>query len=236
MEKSNNTPLYGRKKGRIRKSKADLLISLLPKLELKLPLEEAFLATLVDSKKPLFVEIGYGSGDHLIAQMKMHPEAVFLGCEPFLGGIANFLKKFQENEIPFSSIKLFTKDGQSLLKALPDESIDALFLLFPDPWPKKRHHRRRFFQRETLQEIKRCLKEGGRFIFSSDWSEYFDEVEALIRKDSDLKISQKDTLPHFQDFKIRPPAWPMTQFERKAHQAGRECAFLILQKIKNPGT
>lgn len=235
MEKNISTSLYGRKKGRIRKKKAELLTSLLPKVEIKLSSKGDLPFSLNDSKKPLFVEIGYGSGDHLIAQMKMHPNATFIGCEPFLGGIANFLKKFKKEELSFSSIKLFTKDGQSLLKAFSDNSIDSLFILFPDPWPKKRHHRRRFLQEEMVQEIKRCLKEGGQFTFSSDWAEYFKEVESLIRKDSDLRILQRDLLPNSQDPEVRPPAWPMTQFECKAHQAGRECAFLIIQKTKNPG-
>lgn len=222
--------LYGRKKGRIRKTKADLLLSHLPQIEIHLSSEGTLAWPFFEGKNPFFVEIGYGAGDHLIAQMKAHPEGFFLGCEPFLGGIASFLKKLIEASLPLSSVRLFTKDGQSILRALPDKSVSGFFLLFPDPWPKKKHHKRRFFQETTLKEIVRCLKKEGTLTFASDWGDYFQEMEDLSKKEKSLAFLKKGVLLDSENTDLRPLNWPVTQFEQKAHKAGRTCQFLILKK------
>ena len=143
----HNTFLYGRRIGRpLRAHKQSFLQNLLPHLSFHLTSTQKLPTTLFPQEGPVWIEIGYGTGDHLIAQMESHPSCNMIGCEPFLGGVAHFLEKLFLKKLSLTHIRLYTQDAQTLLKSLDPESIQKIFLLFPDPWPKKKHLKRRFFQ------------------------------------------------------------------------------------------
>ncbi|MBS0185810.1 MAG: tRNA (guanosine(46)-N7)-methyltransferase TrmB [Proteobacteria bacterium] len=223
--------IFGRRKGRpLRKTKTALLSDLFPSLEFQLTSDEKFPLLLFKDKKPLWIEIGYGTGDHLISQMKEHPHCNFIGCEPFLGGIASFLEKLSSSNLPHEKIRLFTQDARLLLKSLDTNSVEKIFILFPDPWPKKKHHKRRFFQQETLLEIIRTLIPGGSLVLASDHENYYENMESLVLQNKSLILQKQGVLPNSKEPGLRPFAWPMSRFEFKAHQAQRQCRYIILQK------
>lgn len=224
--------IYGRRKGRpLRHHKTVLIEQMLPQLEFHLSSEGHLPINLFENKKPLCLEIGYGTGDHLIAQLKANPDCNFIGCEPFVGGIARFLDKLSSSNLSFNNIKLFTKDAQSLLKSFKKNSLEKIFILFPDPWPKKKHLKRRFFQQDVLEEILRVLDPLGTLVLASDHEDYFSAMQTLVKKSSNLILLKEDLLINSEDPSLRPPSWPLTRFEKKAHLAGRTCRYLIAQKI-----
>ncbi len=223
--------VYGRRKGRpLRKTKTALLKDLLPSLEFHLSPLEKLPPSLFQEKKPLWIEIGYGTGDHLVSQLKEHPQCNFIGCEPFLGGIAGFLEKIASLNLPLENIRLFTQDARSLLRGLDANSVEKVFLLFPDPWPKKKHTKRRFLQQDTLSEIIRILIPSGLLILASDHEDYFSNMLTLVTQHPTLILHENKALPNSTDPLLRPPFWPMTRFENKAHEAKRHSRYMILQK------
>src|SRR5690606_18308602 len=133
----------------------------LPKLRLTLPAAGPLDlgAVFPEPSRPLWLEIGFGRGEHLAAQAMAHPQVNFIGCEPFLNGVAGLLQEIDAKGL--KNIRIFNEDARRLLPRLADASVDRLFLLYPDPWPKLRHHKRRFVSRENLDQIARALRPGG---------------------------------------------------------------------------
>jgi tRNA (guanine-N7-)-methyltransferase len=118
----------------------------------------------------LVLEIGFGGGEHLVAQAGAHPGARFLGVEPFLNGVASCLRHIEESG--FQNVRLHHGDARDVIVRLPDASLDLVYILFPDPWPKARHHKRRLIQPEFLSELARVLKPGAEVRFATDWANY----------------------------------------------------------------
>lgn len=234
MNPSPPSPLFGRRMGRpLTTLKKDLLEQQLPILSFALPEEgHLHLNRLFPQKGPLYLEIGFGTGHHLLAQILGNPEKNFIGCEPYMGGIAAFLKKASSHSLDNNRLKLYTKDGQSLLRALPTNSCAHVFVLFPDPWPKKRHLKRRFLDEITLREISRVLQNDGCFTFASDIEDYFEKVLALCNSLDTLTLNIQDILINTKDPRKRPNHWPLTRFEEKAHREGRVCNFAQFIKRK----
>jgi tRNA (guanine-N7-)-methyltransferase len=116
------------------------------------------------------LEIGFGGGEHLIAQAKAHPEQRFLGVEPFLNGVASCLRHIEEAGV--GNVRLRQGDARDLLARLPDARLDRVYILFPDPWPKKRHWKRRLIQANFIVELARAVKPGGEVLFVTDWKNY----------------------------------------------------------------
>ncbi len=161
---------YGRIKSRpIKPRQAELLESLAPRIALDLtaPLDPA---ALMPAASEVWLEIGFGGGEHLAAQAAAHPEALLIGVEPFLNGMASCLRHVDEQDL--ANVRLHHGDARDVLAALPDASLDRMFILFPDPWPKTRHHKRRIVQTETVAEFARVLKPGARLRYATDWAEY----------------------------------------------------------------
>lgn len=128
----------------------------------------------------VWLEIGFGGGEHLAAQAGRHPDVLMLGAEPFLNGAASALRHI--DEMGLENVRLFVGDARELLAALPTAAIDRVFILFPDPWPKARHHKRRLLQDDTAAELVRVLKPNGRLRFATDWADYADwTLERLTR-------------------------------------------------------
>jgi tRNA (guanine-N7-)-methyltransferase len=163
---------FGRIKSRpIKPRQAGLLDTLLPQIALDVSAPIAP-AQLKPDATETWLEIGFGGGEHMAAQAARHPHALILGAEPFLNGAASALRHLDEQAL--GNVRLHVGDARDLLGRLPDACLDRVFIMFPDPWPKARHHKRRLVQPEFVTEIARVLKPGGRLRFATDWANYAD--------------------------------------------------------------
>ena len=163
---------YGRTKSRVLKPRqAGLLESLLPRIAVPDPLAGPIGPhPLKPDAAETWLEIGFGGGEHLAAQAVRHPDVLLLGAEPFLNGVASALRHIDEAGI--ENVRLHHGDARDLLAALPDASLARVFILFPDPWPKLRHHKRRLMTPEIIAELARVLAPHGRLRFATDWKDY----------------------------------------------------------------
>ena len=127
---------------------------------------------LMPHAKEVWLEIGFGGGEHMAAQAARRPDALVIGCEPFLNGVASALRHVEEGDL--KNVRIHADDARDLVDALPDASVDRVLILFPDPWHKARHNKRRLIQGETAQALARILKPGGRLRFVTDWKDYAD--------------------------------------------------------------
>jgi tRNA (guanine-N7-)-methyltransferase len=211
---------FGRRSGkRLHAGQDRLFREVLPGLEIRLgdaPLDPT---ALFSGKTRYVLEIGYGGGEHLAREALTHPGTGFIGAEVFSGGIAKMVEAVSAEGI--DNIRLFTDDALKLLEKLPDAALDEAFLLYPDPWPKTRHHKRRFVSPTTLGELARVLKPGGVFRFTTDIEDYANWTLAhLLRRpafrfDAGAPGSWHDPYPN----------WQPTRYETKARLEGREKSF-----------
>jgi tRNA (guanine-N7-)-methyltransferase len=210
--------LYGRARGhKLRPRQARLLDVTLPRLALPDRLPDG----------PLWLEVGFGGGEHALAQIRAHPEATLIACEVFENGICSLLSALvpegEEARAPLpSNLHLWTDDARILLRALPEASLDRLFLMFPDPWPKARHAKRRFVHPATLPLLARVLKPGAEWRVASDDPTY----QAWVR---DVMAAQT-LFDVFDPATVRPPGWPPTRYESKALRAGRSPLYWTFRR------
>ncbi len=217
---------HGRRKGRpLRASRARLVDELLPKLTPGLP-DEGFidLVTLFGRDAPVWLEVGFGGGEHLAHQAAARPDAGFIGCEPFINGVAMLLRDVDERGL--DNVRVWNEDARILLPALPDASIDRFFLLFADPWPKKRHHRRRFVQAETLDQLARVMKPGAEFRFASD---HMGHVSWALERITRHPAFAWDAAGP-EDWRTPPADWRRTRYEEKALKDGKPCVYLTFRR------
>ena len=216
--------LYGRRVGRgMTAYQGALLKTTLPELKLDLqqpapqPLGQLFRAGVAD----IWLEIGFGGGEHLAWQAENHPGIGIIGCEPFMKGIASLLSRIQDSGL--SNVRVHDDDARFVLDWLPNASIGRTFVLFPDPWPKKRHRKRRLLSAEVLGTLARIMRPGAEFRFATDIPDYEDMVgDALaLRRD----FAAKPGL-----LAARPADWPATRYEEKAIAAGRSCRFYCFER------
>lgn len=173
MTSSPHPPLrsYGRLKSRsIKPRQAALMETLLPGI--RAPQTAFDPMSLAPRATEVWLEIGFGGGEHLAAQAARRPDILFIGAEPFQNGVASALRHIDEAGL--DNVRLHDGDARDLLARLPDACLDRIFVLFPDPWPKARHHKRRLLQADSAVELSRVLKPGGRLRFASDWANYVD--------------------------------------------------------------
>jgi len=203
--------LYGRRKGPKPSARQVFLRdTLLPTLALKLEAgrdPRTYFPAAVDD---VWLEIGFGAGEHLLAQTRAHGTVGLIGAEAYQTGTDKLLSKLEDND--HARIRLFEGDGRDIIKALPDASLGRFFLLFPDPWPKVRHHKRRFVQMDILDELARVLKPGAELRVASDDAGYV--AWSLERLCAHPAYRWTATGP--QDWKTRPADWPPTRYEQKA--------------------
>jgi tRNA (guanine-N7-)-methyltransferase len=174
---------YGRLKTRtIKPRQAALMEILLPTLRPPAELFDprALKPDAAENWAEVWLEIGFGGGEHMAAQAQRRPEVLILGAEPFQNGIASALRHIDEAAL--TNVRVHDGDARELMAHLPDASLERIFVLFPDPWPKARHNKRRIVQVETIAEFARLLKPGGRLRFASDWADYVDwSLERIVR-------------------------------------------------------
>ena len=160
---------YGRVKARpIKPRQAALLETLLPRLAT--PTGPFDPHALKPNAREVWLEIGFGGGEHLSAQAASHPDVLFLGAEPFVNGVASALRHIDEQRL--DNVRLRQGDGRELLAGFPPASLSRVFILFPDPWPKARHHKRRLIQPAFVDELARVISKGGHLHFATDWNDY----------------------------------------------------------------
>jgi tRNA (guanine-N7-)-methyltransferase len=212
---------YGRRKGKkLRAGQADLVETLLPRLriDLKNTLSPETLFPIPVTQ--LWLEIGFGGGEHLLMQAEANPSTGFIGCEPFVNGMAKMLSAIDRDSI--RNIRLYDADALHVLKHLPDASIDRLYLLYPDPWPKRRQNKRRFVSDETIALFARVLKPGGEFRFASDIDHYVGWTLERAMRSPHLLWTAKGP----DDWRKPWPGWQSTRYELKAQREGRQSAYL----------
>lgn len=216
--------LYGRKRGRkLRPGQRALYDSDFPKFRLSLPPAPARLdlrATFGRDVADLWVEIGFGAGEHLAHQAARHPDIGFIGCEPFLNGIVGLLARLRDQRL--ANVRIFDDDARLLLAALPKASVGRCFILFPDPWPKSRHHKRRIIQPQVLALLAAALKDGAELRVASDEASYVRWTLAHVIKSGRFAWLARRAA----DWRQRPADWPETRYEAKARLAGKACYFL----------
>jgi tRNA (guanine-N7-)-methyltransferase len=162
---------YGRIQSRpVKPRQAALMETLAPKIAT--PEGPVDPKALMPEATETWLEIGFGGGEHLAAQAARHPDVLIIGAEPFVNGFASALRHVDEGAL--TNVRLLHGDARDLLERLPDESLSRVFILFPDPWPKARHHKRRILQSEVLVELARTLQPGGRLRFATDVAGYAD--------------------------------------------------------------
>lgn len=201
--------LYGRRKGpKLSAHQQHLVDTLLPTLALKLE-QRADPKTYFDDIDDVWLEVGFGAGEHLLWQARAHPRVGMIGAEPYISGVAKLLSKIDEDPTP--NIRLHTDDARDIIDALPDASLGCVFILFPDPWPKTRHHKRRFVQTDLLDRLARVMKPGAELRFASDDAPYFEWT-----------LERVCAHPAFEwmaacsaDWLTRPEGWPQTRYEAK---------------------
>ena len=168
---------YGRLKSRpIKPRQAALVESRLPGL--RIPAGDVDLSGLMSDAREVWLEIGFGGGEHMAAQAARAPDVLILGAEPFLNGVASAVRHIDEQAL--NNVRLQDGDVRELIARLPDACLDRVFILFPDPWPKARHHKRRLVQTDTVADLARLLKRGGRLRFASDVAHYVDWALEVI--------------------------------------------------------
>ena len=218
---------FGRRKGHALKPRqAALFDTLLPRLALDLdrpaPVE---LSTLfphaVDAVR---LEIGFGGGEHMIAEAERHPQVGFIGVEPFVNGMAQALAAIAERDL--ANIRLHFGDAIVLLDWLPAGALARLDLIYPDPWRKRRHWKRRFVQDATVAAFARVLKEGGTFRFASDWPDYAAWTLRHLERCDDFEW----TAARADDWRLPWEGFTSTRYEAKAKRAGRAPCYLIFRK------
>lgn len=217
---------YGRRQGRpLRKEALRLMENLLPELRLA---DEQDVSRAFDNDHPLWLEIGFGGGEHLAVQAKQNPDVTIIGVDPFVNGVASLLKQLAANGA--RNVRIHQADVRPFLPVIPDGAFARIFVLFPDPWHKSRHNKRRLLQGDTLNHFARLLKPGGQLRLATDDAGYLRWI--LERMMSHPAFDwQADGPAHWRQ---RPADWPPTRYEQKGRENGRVPAYLQFLRRTSP--
>lgn len=219
---------FGRRKGhKLRQHQADLIAHLLPYLALDITQAAPENAGEIfdPAAQEVRLEIGFGGGEHLAAEALAFPTAGFIGCEPYVNGMAKILAQIEAHNI--GNIRLFAGDAAELLAWLPKASLSRIDLIHPDPWPKRRHWKRRFVQDKTIAAMARVLKAGGEFRFVCDIDDYCAWTLAHLARSPDFTWLAERA----DDFRLPWAGYTMTRYGRKAEREGRKAAYLRFRRV-----
>ena len=213
---------YGRLKSRpIKPRQAALMETLLPRL--RCPQAPFDPRALQPDAAETWLEIGFGGGEHMAAQAARRPDVLILGAEPFHNGVASALRHIDEQGL--ANVRIEHGDARALMARLPDASLARIFVLFPDPWPKARHHKRRLVQPETSAEFARLLRPGGALRFASDWADYVDwALERILASRAFAWPAERA-----DDWRLPPADHVTTRYEEK--RLG-DCAPVFLDFVR----
>lgn len=219
---------YGRRQGRpLRPGQRALLGDLLPRIKVVLP-EPGGVLELNDlfARNPseLWLEIGFGAGEHLAWQAARNPDVNIIGAEVFVDGVVGLLRHVERDRL--DNVRIYQGDGRDLLDALPEASVARGFLLFPDPWPKRRHHKRRLIQPEVLDCFAATIADNGELRIATDHPEYLRWILERVPLHPDLEWLARRP----RDWRKRPDDWPVSRYEMKALGEGRPPSFLRFRR------
>ncbi len=224
---------HGRRQGRpLRQGLKALLRDRLPALSVAWPAgQEIDTARLFEPPRgEIWLEIGFGGGEHLAwqaaRQAALDSDVGIIGAEFFLNGIATLLRAL-EDQAAAQRVRIYQGDARDLLEALPPASLDRVFILFPDPWPKKRHHKRRIIQAATLDRLAQVMRPGAELRLASDERTYLDWMMVHLAAHRGFEWPAASVA----DWRCRPADWPPTRYERKALAAGRKMGYLRFVRV-----
>ena len=209
--------LYGRSKGKkLRSEQTELVDTLLP--QIALPDEGALSSkNIFGTQRTMHFEIGFGGGEHLAYRADLLPDHGFIGCEPFVNGVAQALTHIRDNAL--GNVRLHMGDALDVLRRIPDGSLRFVYLLHPDPWPKARHAKRRMMNDGPLDLISAKLEKGGEFRFGTDHPVYLRHALMVMQRH---RHQFEWLCEQAVDFQNRPSGWPETRYEAKARRSGHE--------------
>ena len=217
---------HGRRKGkRLRPGQEHLVETLLPRLRIALAPEIDPASLFPEAPRTVTLEIGFGGGEHLAAQARADPEAGFIGCEPFANGVAKLLATIERDRL--TNIRIFDADATELIPRLPPRSIDRVYLLYPDPWLKRRQRKRRFLSDESLRSLACIMRAGASLRFATDIDDYAGWVLARALRSQHLRW----TAERPDDWRRPWPDWPGTRYETKALREGRRPVYLTFTRV-----
>ena len=227
--------LYGRRGARkLRPGRAKLLSEDLPRYAVPVSSTDPTPGTLKGSTlfgskiARLWLEIGFGGGEHLAWQAANHPDVGVIGCEPFMNGVASLLRHVDASGL--RNVRIHPGDVREVIERLPDAALDRVFILFPDPWPKRRHKERRIVSTETLSMLARVMHDGAELRLASDDPTQIRWMLQIAPAHPDFVWQVTDP----KDWQTRPDDWPQTRYEAKALAAGRTPVFLRLRRRSRP--
>ncbi len=214
---------FGRRRGRkLSARQTHLLAELGPSVrpDLSRPAPENVKELFAAPVAQVWLEIGFGGGEHLVAQARANPNVGLIGCEPFEEGVVKVLTLIETEGL--ANIRLHPDDVRPLLRWLPERSLDRAFILFPDPWPKARHRKRRLVATPLLDQLARALKPGAELRLATDIGDYARTMLAALMRHPSFRW----TATRASDWRVRPADWPPTRYEAKALREGRRSTYL----------
>jgi tRNA (guanine-N7-)-methyltransferase len=215
---------FGRRKGKKLRSGQDQLVRvLLPRLRVDPSVEPR--QGFDRPSAELWLEIGFGGGEHLAAQALAHPQTGFIGCEPFVNGMAKLLAVIDQEHL--DNIRLWDRDATELLPRLAEASLDRVYLLYPDPWPKRRQRKRRFISDGNLNLLARAMRRGAELRFATDIDDYAGWALARILRSPHFRW----TAERADDWRRPWANWPGTRYEAKAIREGRVPSYLTFRRV-----
>jgi tRNA (guanine-N7-)-methyltransferase len=223
-----NLRSYGRRRGRKPSARqAALLAGVLPRVALQLsqPPPAMMGEIVAPPVGEVWLEIGFGGGEHLLWQARSNPHVGLVGSDPFEDGVVKVLNAIEQEKL--SNIRLHADDARPLLRWLPDASIARTFILFPDPWPKKRHQKRRLVSPATLGELARVMRPGAELRLATDIGDYARWMLLALREQTTFRWLASGP----GDWRERGPDWPPTRYEQKALESGRRCYYFRLCRV-----
>lgn len=208
---------YGRRRGRKASPRQEgLKRDLLPRVALDLSAPSGRLpAGESEGASQVWLEIGFGGGEHLLWQAADNPRVTLIGCEPFEDGVVKVLSAIEQDQL--QNIRLHMGDARDVLRWLAPASVDRAFILFPDPWPKRKHRKRRLVNPVTLKLLARVMKPGAQLRIGTDIGDYARTMLQAFRTQSDFAWQAQGPA----DWRVRPADWPQTRYEQKAEREGR---------------
>lgn len=213
--------LYGRRKGQgLRQNLAQIYKDILPRYQI-CPSE---IPDLCSAKSKIWMEIGFGGGEHLAHQAKLYPDVHFIGCEPFMNGVAKTLRELYEGNI--KNVHLYEGDARDILKLIPDHKLEKVFVLYPDPWPKRKHIKRRFFKDEALSLLAQKMNSGGQLRLATD----IDDYAATALRAIALSAHFDWPATHDTEWILPWSDWISTRYEQKAFREGRQPSYFTFYK------
>ncbi len=225
---------HGRRHGkRLRKGRQSLVETLLPRLRVDVSPGDGSVDPRVlfePGIRDIWLEVGFGGGEHLAAQAADHPEVGIVGCEAFVNGVASLLSHIENGGL--RNVRIYDDDARVILERFAPESLSRVFVLFPDPWPKTRHSARRFIQTDIMDRLARLLRDGGELRVATDDMGYVRWTLDHATRHPDFEWTARRP----GDWRTPPADWRPTRYEAKAIRLGRPCVYLsFVRKTRQPG-